>query len=80
MAFRYHEFGQEVASNPRAAHKELVRLFRLHDCSTAQVALELGCNVVTLRRWVKRLVDGGLSDPGGGQRLLRGNRKSSAVR
>lgn len=80
MAFRYSSFGRKITEFPEVAHADLVHLFKKHVCSTNEIAGELGVNVVTLRRWIKKLETLGYSDPGKGYRRVRGGSKLPAVR
>lgn len=72
MAFTHNDFGRLVSTDPAAAHKRLKELFRFHAGSTAVISTQLSCNVVTLRRWIKKLASLGFADPGDGDRRGRG--------
>ncbi len=72
MAARFTVLGSQVSESPALAHVFLVELFSRCDYSATAVAREVAVDVVTLRRWITKLVALGYSDPRGDNRALRG--------
>lgn len=78
MAFKYNPLGQLVAENPKAAFKELKRIFEEQGYNSRLVADECGVNRPTLWRWLRRLEEAGLGDPRKGNQAKQGRPSKQA--